>query len=595
MRLFLLGLLLSASVAVAQSTDVPKNARLEGRVLSTTGEPIKSATLLLAGRAPQPGQPATTYSQSSDNDGRFVFEALPPGTYLVVARKDGFSINTSAPIAPITLSSAQVMKDLIIKLIPLGVITGRVTDQDGDPVTSAQVRALRYTYTNGHKQLANVGGGITDDQGNFRVFNLTPGLYYLNAIPRPSILPIGTQPVRVGDNLENIITYYPSGLGPGSATSLNLLAGGELRGIDIRVRKGRVYSIRGKTVDKTHEGAAVTARVSLSSKEDSSVNMSSFPQTARPSDGTFEFRNLTPGTYVLQVRPLPQPGGQVNTTPNGDFIGRMEVTINDSDVDGVVLPLMPASAFDITGSISVEGGDFKELAGLLRGPRNDPAPLSMVFGLREVEGMSGVLNAKITDDGIFRTPLLLPSRYLLDFTPLQAFFAVLATPGLGHGVVKPVPALSQGVYVKSVRFAGQDVTHAPLDFTSVREGSLQILLSAKAAMVTANARDSQGNAIPSARIALWPKSPDLGSPTGGVRFIVIPEPGVGNRINGLAPGDYYLAAWDDLDINLLDNSDFLNLSARDASSVKLEEGANETVDVKLISKEKIAAAVAALP
>lgn len=47
--------------------------------------------------------------------------------------------------------------------------------------------------------------------------------------------------------------------------------------------------------------------------------------------------------------------------------------------------------------------------------------------------------------------------------------------------------------------------------------------------------------------------------------------------------------------NLLDNPDFRNLSAGDASSVKLGEGSNETVEVKLISGEKVAAAVAALP
>jgi len=46
---------------------------------------------------------------------------------------------------------------------------------------------------------------------------------------------------------------------------------------------------------------------------------------------------------------------------------------------------------------------------------------------------------------------------------------------------------------------------------------------------------------------------------------------------------------------MFENPDFLRLLERDASSVKLGEGANETVEVNLISKEKITALMATLP
>ena len=91
MRPFLLALL-AASFLAAQPADLAKNARLEGQVVSTTGEPVKNATLQLLGSAQQDqGQAPTTYSQSSDNNGKFVFEALAPGTYRLLALKDGFS------------------------------------------------------------------------------------------------------------------------------------------------------------------------------------------------------------------------------------------------------------------------------------------------------------------------------------------------------------------------------------------------------------------------------------------------------------------------------------------------------------------------
>ena len=63
----------------------------------------------------------------------------------------------------------------------------------------------------------------------------------------------------------------------------------------------------------------------------------------------------------------------------------------------------------------------------------------------------------------------------VDFTPLQAALTVLT-----------LPSLPRGLYVKSVQFAGQDITHAPLDTKLGTNGTLQIVLSAKAAAVTAN-------------------------------------------------------------------------------------------------------------
>jgi len=570
MRLFLLALL-GASLSAAQSTDAPKNARLEGQVVNSAGLPVKEAAIRLVGLPGQQPQPGANYGQSSDSDGKFVIDGILPGTYLVAVQKTGFSLGTTSNMQ-FTLTSGQVMKGVIFKMNPLGVITGRITDQDGDPVPNTQVRVMRY-LTLGTKQLVNSGTGQSDDQGNFRIFNLEPGRYYISAIPRPAIGPSGTQQPR-GES--SITTYYPNGVNPTNATSLNLLAGGELRGIDIKLRKGRVYSIRGKAVGTGDATAAANIRINLLSKEDSSLNMSSFQQAAGPAAGTFAFQSLTPGTYTLQVRPVPQPpGGQANAIANSNFIGRVEVTVKDSDLDDVTLPLTPAAPFDIVGNIKLEDGDFKQLNGTLRG-------LPVVV-LRDVESTpTPMLRPEIKEDGTFRLQGVMPSRYMVDFSLFQTGLSLV-----------PSGAPTQGVYVKSVRFAGQEVT-GPLDLTSVTEGNLQIVLSGKGAVVSGIIRNSQGNPLPGIRVALWPKSPDPLSFLGGIRPSITDVNG-SVRINSLAPGDYYLAAWEDLMPDLLTSPDNLNLFTRDASSVKLGEGANETVELKLISKEKLVAAMAAIP
>ena len=69
-------------------------------------------------------------------------------------------------------------------------------------------------------------------------------------------------------------------------------------------------------------------------------------QQARAPDGSFEFRSLTPGTYIVQN----MPGGNFNGNPVTPLTGRLEVTISDANVDGVV----PGLALD-TADFPLDG------------------------------------------------------------------------------------------------------------------------------------------------------------------------------------------------------------------------------------------------
>ncbi len=140
--------------------------------------------------------------------------------------------------------------------------------------------------------------------------------------------------------------------------------------------------------------------------------------------------------------------------------------------------------------------------------------------------------------------------------------------------------------MKSLHFGGNDVTHAALDLTA-GGGTLEIVLSAKAAEIS-------GTTTPDALVTLWPKLPDPGSPTRGSRN-THPDQDGKFTLSGLAPGDYYVAAWEDGDAGLLQSPDFASqFNAEGAVSVRLEEGEHQSVTVTLISKDKIAAAMQAI-
>ncbi len=140
----------------AQPGDSPKKARLEGSVVSLTGEAIPRATVRLQGGTIQPGQPATGLTATADDAGKFVFADISPGTnYQLSVQRPGYiparygARSANAPGAPLSLDDGQVLKGLTITMTPQGVVTGKVTDRDNDPIQGAQVILLRSGYQRG--------------------------------------------------------------------------------------------------------------------------------------------------------------------------------------------------------------------------------------------------------------------------------------------------------------------------------------------------------------------------------------------------------------------------------------------------------------
>ena len=115
---------------------------------------------------------------------------IDPGKYRLSVTRTGFvqgEYGARAPQRPgttLTLASGQHLQDVNFRLTPHAVIIGRVVDEDGEPVANAQVQAMRYRFTQGKKQLQPFGFGSTNDLGEYRMFGLAPGRYYLSATYR---------------------------------------------------------------------------------------------------------------------------------------------------------------------------------------------------------------------------------------------------------------------------------------------------------------------------------------------------------------------------------------------------------------------------
>jgi len=266
----------------------------------------------------------------------------------------------------------------------------------------------------------------------------------------------------------------------------------------------------------------------------------------------------------------------------------VEVSITNANVEGVFLPL--GSGDEIRGTVRVEGGDLQALMSSSRAGQGTGqiattevlnaagalvaagASVRPYLTLAEADYSGfGTPNTQIKEDGTFKLQGAAAAKYFVNLA-----------------------ALPEGAYVKLIHFGNQDVTHDMLDLTSGGGGVLDILLSPKAADVSGVVRDDKGDVLGGVQVTVWPKTPELDSVNSGVRSANTDQNG-SFKVTGLAPGEYFAAAWDDPEPGLTQSSEFAAKFTGDAAAVKLGESAHETVSLKLISRERIAAEAAKLP
>ena len=205
-----------ASPALAQSTpqrpepQPTGSARITGRVLARdNGAPVRRAHVRLSGvpaRTESAG-PKHAYVQreaETDDYGAFDFAGLPAGSYYIsVQPANGF---LGLPRAREAIVGEGRALDVPIRLERTGAIVGRIADRNGEGLLGVEVQALRRNDFRGHVTLMPDSGSraSTNDRGQFRLFNLSPGEYYVVATAVQSRRSPGTTK-RSGF----VTTYYP--------------------------------------------------------------------------------------------------------------------------------------------------------------------------------------------------------------------------------------------------------------------------------------------------------------------------------------------------------------------------------------------------
>jgi protocatechuate 3,4-dioxygenase beta subunit len=201
----------------------------------------------------------------------------------------------------VDVADGQLLDRIELQLSKAAVIAGTVLDEFGDPLVRAPVSVLRQQYQDGERrlveartldQLMGIGGtgDIADDRGQFRLFGLPPGTYYL-AVGEPTRDSLAS-PANV--NAE-AMTFYPGRPSPAEAQPLTVRDGDELAGLTFAFMRIERATIRGTVLSR--EGRPVRGGTLVSRSHGGPGR--SFSVGA---DGSFAVADLVPGEYILIVR-----------------------------------------------------------------------------------------------------------------------------------------------------------------------------------------------------------------------------------------------------------------------------------------------------
>jgi hypothetical protein len=306
--------LLALSLAVcASSAAQQRPPSLTGTVISARdGTPVKRAEVIL--RSVVPG--VNPQGVTSDQNGRFSFYEVKPGSYSLYALHDGFLPSTyvlyrgARMPRPFTLAESQPLNDLQLRLPSAGTLSGKVQHSEGDSASSVIVEAYRSYYERGRHLYEIAGRAITNDRGEYRIYNLPPGTYYLSASFKTfrgadniqENLPTDTTGTRLPPE-RSVNTFFPSAWKLSDAATFTLGGGVELPNMDITLARTRPAIVRGRMISALSGRAVQGATISLHwTGSPQSGGLPARIETKPLEDGTFELWGVAPGTYYIDAR-----------------------------------------------------------------------------------------------------------------------------------------------------------------------------------------------------------------------------------------------------------------------------------------------------
>jgi protocatechuate 3,4-dioxygenase beta subunit len=550
-------------------------ARLRGRVMAVeTGGPVRRAQVRISG--PDIGSKTAI----TDADGRFEFRDLPGGRFNVSATKSGFVTVQYGQLRPfesgkaIDLVDGQMMDKADIAMPRGGVISGRLIDEFGDPIADAVVNAMRSVWSGGRRRLQPTGRtSMTNDLGQFRIYGLSPGDYYVSAtfrggdmmameIAMAATMGGGATGGPTGSNPSSgyAPTYYPGTPNGAEAQKIAVAAGQEAQNTDFALLPVKLAKISGTVISsegKPVEGSMINA----TPRNGDAAGMMMAGAARTDKNGNFTLSNVAPGDYTLQSRALTimTSGGGDNMTfsarigGSGDGsdseIASMPVSVNGDDLSGVIL--VTSKGASATGHLMFEGSTKPNGLTSIRVsavPVDAEGPV-MAFG------GSGTVKA----DGAFELR------------------------GLSGTRLVRAANLPPGWMLKEVRVNSADITDTGMEFKAGEAiAGVEIVLTSKLTQISGTVTGAGSQPAKDYTLVVFSDDPQRWTLVNS-RFVAGTRPDQDGRfqVKNLPAGGYYAIAVEYLAQGEWNDPDVLERLKANATKFSLAEGETKTLELKI--------------
>jgi len=537
-------------------------ASLEGTVYNALGgTPLRKATVNLNRQngGPMPQGARGNYSATSDASGHYAISGIEPGTYRVNVNHTGYlgmaynARRPDGPGTPLDLGRAQKMTGVDFRLTPHGVITGKITDEDGDPLENVQIQIMRYVYNQGRKQLQQFGGAGTNDLGEYRISGVIPGKYFLCAVYRGRGIMMDTG-MPAGSQEDFVTTFFPGVTDFTAASPIEIGPGDQMQGVNLRLNKTHTVRVSGHVADNTAPPPPATDASNIAAGRTAMpvsgrIQLRLQPRSALPAngmninaqvkaDGSFEFPSVAPGSYYLIASS--NQGGR-----NGAHSVRQPIDVGDTNLEGVTVAINPGA--DVTGHVRYDG--------------DAPQPLpSLTVRLTPREMNAGIpppQPAKVQDDGSFHFEDVNPDSYTVNIN----------TP--------------QGLYLKAVRSGSNDVMLSGLDLTN-GAAPLDILMGLNPPQVGGSVVNAEtGQPAVAVTVVLMPREKERQDQS--YFYFTTNSDQYGNfTFNRVIPGEYQIYAWEDVEYGQWFDPQWMKTYEGKGETLTAKEGSPVTLKLTMI-------------
>ena len=347
---------------------------VSGTVVSATnGTPLAQTRVTLS----DTNNSRNVASLLTGEDGRFAFRRLGPGKYSLQGSRRGYLTSGYQQHeqfwSAIVTGEELETQNLVLRLMPAAVLSGKVLDETGEPVRGAEVKLYMEQRANGMTRVMPAGNTPTNDLGVFEFFSLSPGKYFAAvsakpwyAVHPPSAPPGSTvsAPVLVDKPLDVAYpTTYYGGTTSSDEASPILIKGGDREEIEISLAPVEslhlLFHVPEEGQQQDFQAPALEKRVF------DSVDYVPIQGVNPVSPGVMELTGVPAGKYTVRI---PAAQGQAAKFTEADIRNDgQELETNKAE---------PAASMKLTVEL----------------PNGEPAPTQLALGLQDERGQIAAFN-----------------------------------------------------------------------------------------------------------------------------------------------------------------------------------------------------------